>query len=58
MAQSDKAGDQELALNPRIDDPLLEIKNLSLWYGDKQALDDISMKIPKKKITAFIGPSG
>lgn len=36
----------------------LEIKNLNLHYGDKQALNDISMKIPKGQVTAFIGPSG
>ncbi|GLS91310.1 phosphate import ATP-binding protein PstB [Psychromonas marina] len=36
----------------------LEIKNLDLYYGDKQALFDVSMKIPKGKVTAFIGPSG
>ena len=32
--------------------------NLNLWYGEKQALKDISLKIPEKKITALIGPSG
>jgi phosphate transport system ATP-binding protein len=36
----------------------LEIKNLDLYYGDKQAIFDVSMKIPKGKVTAFIGPSG
>ncbi|CCQ11075.1 Phosphate transport ATP-binding protein PstB (TC 3.A.1.7.1) [Pseudoalteromonas luteoviolacea B = ATCC 29581] len=36
----------------------LEIKNLDLYYGDKQALKDINMKIPKGQVTAFIGPSG
>mgnify|MGYP005991618139 CR=1 FL=1 len=36
----------------------LEIKNLNLHYGDKQALQNISMKIPKGQVTAFIGPSG
>jgi phosphate transport system ATP-binding protein len=35
-----------------------DIRGLSLWYGDKQALSDISMKVPQKRITAFIGPSG
>lgn len=38
--------------------PVLSIKNLSLWYGAKQALYDISMDVPEKKITALIGPSG
>jgi phosphate transport system ATP-binding protein len=32
--------------------------NLNFWYGAKQALKDISLKIPEKKITALIGPSG
>ena len=36
----------------------LEIKNLDLFYGEKQALHNVSMKIPKGKVTAFIGPSG
>ena len=34
------------------------IKNLNLYYGDKQALKDITLNIPDKKVTAFIGPSG
>ena len=33
-------------------------RNLSFWYGAKQALKDISLKTPEKKITALIGPSG
>ncbi|WP_299787934.1 phosphate ABC transporter ATP-binding protein PstB [uncultured Shewanella sp.] len=36
----------------------LEIRNLDLKYGEKQALFDVSMKIPEKQVTAFIGPSG
>ena len=36
----------------------MEIQDLNLFYGDKQALFDISMKIPQKRVTAFIGPSG
>ena len=46
------------ALNPRIDHPILEVDRLSLWYGEKRALKEISLKIPEKQITAFIGPSG
>ncbi len=33
-------------------------KNLNLFYGAKQALVDINIEIPEKKVTAFIGPSG
>ncbi len=36
----------------------LDVKKLNLWYGDKHALHDISMGIPKGKVVAFIGPSG
>ncbi|THB73029.1 MAG: phosphate ABC transporter ATP-binding protein [Gammaproteobacteria bacterium] len=31
---------------------------LNLFYGDSQALNDIDIQIPEKKVTAFIGPSG
>ena len=34
------------------------VKDLDLFYGEKQALKNISMEIPSKRVTAFIGPSG
>lgn len=36
----------------------LTIDQLNLFYGEKQALKNISMQIPKGQVTAFIGPSG
>ena len=36
----------------------LEVKSLNLYYGEKRALNNVSMVIPEKKVTAFIGPSG
>jgi phosphate transport system ATP-binding protein len=36
----------------------LEVENLDLYYGKEQALKSIDMKIPTKRVTAFIGPSG
>ena len=36
----------------------VEVKNLNLWFGSKHVLNDISMRIPKNKITALIGQSG
>jgi len=36
----------------------IKVNDLSLYYGEKQALDSISMEIPARKATAFIGPSG
>jgi phosphate transport system ATP-binding protein len=38
--------------------PMVEIEKLNLWYGAKQALRDVSMSVPKHRITAYIGPSG
>ncbi|MEX2175271.1 MAG: phosphate ABC transporter ATP-binding protein PstB [Pirellulaceae bacterium] len=38
--------------------PVLEIDNLCLWYGLKQALFNVTMPVPKGKVTAIIGPSG
>jgi len=39
-------------------EPMIEIRKLSLKYGEKLALQDISLDIPKHQVTAFIGPSG
>ncbi|PKP13970.1 MAG: phosphate ABC transporter ATP-binding protein [Bacteroidetes bacterium HGW-Bacteroidetes-3] len=36
----------------------LHAKNVNVYYGDFQAIKDISMNIKPKSITAFIGPSG
>jgi phosphate transport system ATP-binding protein len=38
--------------------PHIKVENLNLWYGEKQALKNISMNIPKDSVTALIGPSG
>jgi len=60
------AGNVELAanLNPRaeavsiLESPMVEIDRLSLYYGPKRALKDVSMSVPKHRVTAYIGPSG
>lgn len=39
-------------------EPVVTVEDLNLYYGDKQALNAISMAIPRNKVTAFIGPSG
>ncbi len=36
----------------------ISVKNANLWYGDFQAIKNIGVEIPEKKVTAFIGPSG
>jgi phosphate transport system ATP-binding protein len=50
----------------RVDEPstgsppeiAISIRDLNSWYGDFQALQAISLQIPKYKVTSFIGPSG
>jgi phosphate transport system ATP-binding protein len=36
----------------------IKTRDLTLFYGEKMALNSISMEIPDKEVTAFIGPSG
>jgi phosphate transport system ATP-binding protein len=38
--------------------PCLRVNGLDLYYGDTHALKNISMVIPKHRVSAFIGPSG
>ena len=37
---------------------ILSVNDLNLWYGEHQALKNISLDIPEKSISALIGPSG
>ena len=37
---------------------LIDVRNLDFYYGAKQALFDINIEIPDRRVTAFIGPSG
>jgi phosphate transport system ATP-binding protein len=43
---------------PAVTAPLIDIMNLSLFYGKGQALKDISLTVRETLVTAFIGPSG
>ena len=36
----------------------ISVKDLNLFYGQKQALVNVSLEIPAQRVTAFIGPSG
>ena len=42
----------------KVPDPVLDITNLHLYYGTVEALQDISLSVPRNQVTAFIGPSG
>jgi phosphate transport system ATP-binding protein len=41
-----------------VEPPVLEVRNLTIRYGDKPAIRDVSLVMPDHKITAIIGPSG
>ncbi len=47
--QTRKLEDEKIALT---------VRDLSLFYSEKQALNSINLQIPEKRVTAFIGPSG
>ncbi|MXY99359.1 phosphate ABC transporter ATP-binding protein [Candidatus Poribacteria bacterium] len=36
---------------------ILSVQNLSIWYGDKQVLRDLSFEVKQRQVTAFIGPT-
>ncbi len=41
-----------------IEKPAVRVARLSFWYGETQALHDVSLDLAENRITAFIGPSG
>ena len=43
---------------PPVKDPKMSARDVSVFYGEKQALKDISINIYDDRVTAFIGPSG
>ena len=59
-AQPPQQTSQTTFTHPEIDaeNHLIEIEDFSLFYGRKQALHAVSMKMPIHKVTSLIGPSG
>ena len=58
---STTSGPSELAYETQeidISKPSIRLEDFSSWYGKFQALHDIELEIPNRKVTAFIGPSG
>jgi phosphate transport system ATP-binding protein len=39
-------------------DSMIQVREMNLKYGEKQALFNVNLDIPARKATAFIGPSG
>lgn len=53
--QSDKSLEHE---NVPLGEPKMRAQGVDVYYGDKQAIDDVSIDIHTEHVTAFIGPSG
>lgn len=49
---------QDSPASPPAEIPEIQIRDLCLYYGSKQALQHIDMDIARSQVTAFIGPSG
>ncbi|MEQ8770625.1 MAG: phosphate ABC transporter ATP-binding protein PstB [Phycisphaerales bacterium] len=61
VAEAIRAGEAFRAqVHPELaDEPeILRADTFSLWYGEARALYDVTMKLPRGKVTALIGPSG
>ena len=50
--------DYETIGEPFVDNPKMSARNVNVYYGDKQAILDVSLDIGKNEVIAMIGPSG
>jgi phosphate transport system ATP-binding protein len=41
-----------------VDDPIIAARNVNVYYGDKQAIRNVSLDIARNQVIAMIGPSG
>jgi len=53
-----RGGEEREVLLMANETPKIQVNDLNLYYGKDQALKNITLTIPEKKVTAFIGPSG
>ncbi len=58
MSMMYQTPDADSSLGDEPEATSLQVNDLSLFYGEKQALANINMGIATRKVTAFIGPSG
>jgi phosphate transport system ATP-binding protein len=55
---SDASGDDGDPHPGDVSSPVIETRNLNLWFGDAHVLKEISMAVRQNRVTALIGPSG
>ena len=44
--------------NVFVDNPRIKARDVNVFYGDKQAIDRVTLDIAEKQVISFIGPSG
>ena len=42
----------------KIENPVIKARDVSIYYGDSQAVYDVTLDFPRQRVTALIGPSG
>ena len=57
-APTEALSDRSSSEGAHPDTPVIESRSLDVFYGDVQAIDDVTMDIPERRVTAIIGPSG
>jgi phosphate transport system ATP-binding protein len=57
-ASADKAADRATVGDWTHPDPRMRARDVSVWYGDKRAIHDVSLDVGKNEVLAMIGPSG
>ena len=65
MAEATNKPDLSLAELPRqtvgevhVENPRITTRNVNVFYGDKCAIDDVTIDIAEREVISFIGPSG
>lgn len=58
MSSSKSESDYKTVGNPLVKKPRFVMRNVDVFYGDKQAIFDVNLDIADKEIIAIIGPSG
>ncbi len=56
--ESQSSADQAVEQGMSVSDPIIQARDLEVFYGETRALEPITVDIPENKVTAIIGPSG
>ena len=57
-ATASSAAHGRAAFTSQIEDPIMQVRDLDLYYGKFRGLKKVNLDVARRKVTAFIGPSG